>query len=398
MGNIILFDADNIRENLLPLTFTRPIADIRLGITTIRKKWELEFPDSRFSYITAQYLQSKYKLISVAENLFIASHILPTEGIVYAIKQLNVNESLFYNEELIAFHGSLKNFKAREYCNRINIDQCPSSIKMLYDIFLKNGDVLTSDYIKITSGRESEPLSALNTVIGERFFNDRTSKIFIEKGAKVEGVFLNVSKGPIYIGKNAEIMEGTTIRGPFAACDNAVINMGTKIYGATTIGPFCKVGGEVNNIVMLGYSNKAHDGFLGNAVIGEWCNIGAGTNASNLKNDYTEIKLWNYPARRFLPTGLQFCGLIMGDHSKAGINCMFNTATVIGVGVNIYGSGFPRNFVASFSEGSTSGFTDVSLNKFFNIAQRVMSRRNVSLSEIDRHIFESIHNIADNYK
>lgn len=398
MGNIILFDADKIRENFLPITFTRPISDIRLGITTIRKKWELEFPDSKFSYITAQYLQSKYKLVSAAENLFIAGHILPSEDIVNAIKKLNVNESLFHKDELIAFHGSLKNFKAGTYGNMINVDKSTLNIKMLYDIFLKNGEVLISDYIKITAGRESEPVSKSNAIIGDQFYSNGISKIFIEKGAKIEGAFLNVSNGPIYIGKNAEIMEGTAIRGPFAACDNAVVNMGTKIYGATTIGPFCKIGGEVNNIVMLGYSNKAHDGFLGNAVIGEWCNIGAGTNASNLKNDYTEIKLWNYNAQRFLPTGLQFCGLIMGDHSKAGINCMFNTATVIGVGVNIYGSGFPRNFVASFSEGGTSGFIDVSLAKFFNIAQRVMSRRNVSLSEIDRHIFESIHNIADNYK
>ena len=174
--------------------------------------------------------------------------------------------------------------------------------------------------------------------------------------------------------------------------------MGTKIYGATTLGPYCKVGGELNNVVMIGYSNKAHDGFLGNAVIGEWCNLGGGTTASNLKNDYTEIKLWNYPAHRFLKTGLQFCGLIMGDHSKAGINCMFNTATVIGVGVNIHGAGFPRNFVASFSEGSTAGFTDVSLPKFFDIAKRVMARRNVELTDIDKEIFLAIYNIAEGYK
>ena len=181
-------------------------------------------------------------------------------------------------------------------------------------------------------------------------------------------------------------------------CEHAVVNMGTKIYGATTLGPYCKVGGELNNVVMFGFSNKAHDGFLGNAVIGEWCNLGAGTNASNLKNDYTEIKLWNYRAHRFVKTGLQFCGLIMGDHSKAGINCMFNTATVIGVGVNVHGAGFPRNFVASFSEGSVAGYTDVSMTKFFDIAKRVMARRNIELSEVDKEIFYSIYNIADNYK
>lgn len=193
-------------------------------------------------------------------------------------------------------------------------------------------------------------------------------------------------------------MEGSCIRAPFAACEHSVVNMGCKIYGATTLGPYCKVGGELNNVVMLGYSNKAHDGFLGNAVIGEWCNLGAGCSASNLKNDYTEIKLWNYPAHRFLRTGLQFCGLIMGDHSKAGVNSIFNTATVIGVGVNIHGTGFPRNFVPSFSEGSSAGFVDVSLTKFFAIAERAMARRNVTLTDADKEIFQNIFSFADNYK
>ena len=193
-------------------------------------------------------------------------------------------------------------------------------------------------------------------------------------------------------------MENSSIRAPFAACEHVVVNMGTKIYGATTLGPYCKVGGELNNVIMQAYSNKGHDGFLGNAVIGEWCNLGAGTNASNLKNDYSEIKLWNYPSRRFLRTGLQFCGLIMGDHSKAGINCMFNTATVLGVGVNVHGSGFPRNFVASFSEGGTAGFSDVPLSRFFSIAERMMARRGKVLTEVDRAIFEAIHDETENLK
>ena len=234
--------------------------------------------------------------------------------------------------------------------------------------------------------------------VGDAVAADGTPRIFVEEGAVVEAAVLNVVNGPIYIGRDAEVMEGSCIRAPFALCDHAVVNMGARIYGATTIGPYCKVGGELNNVVMIGYSNKAHDGFLGNAVIGEWCNLGGGTTASNLKNDYTEIKLWNYPAHRFLRTGLQFCGLIMGDHSKTGINCMFNTATVVGVGVNIHGAGFPRNFVASFSEGSSAGFTDVSLAKFFDIAERMMARRKVELTDTDREIFKSIYNIADTYK
>ena len=214
----------------------------------------------------------------------------------------------------------------------------------------------------------------------------------------VEGAFINTKGGPVYVGRDAEVMEGSMLRGPIALCEHAVVNMGAKIYGATTLGPWCKVGGELNNVVMQAYSNKAHDGFLGNAVIGEWCNLGAGCVASNLKNDYTPIRLWNYPTGRFLRTGLQFCGLIMGDHSKAGINTMFNTATVLGVGVNIHGSGFPRNFVASFSEGSTAGFSDVSMTKFFEIARRMMARRHKELTPQDERMFYAIREAAEAFK
>lgn len=398
MKNIILFDDTNIREDLLPLTFTRPIANIRFGITTIRQKWERAFKDARFTYLTTPYLQPKFKITSSSESLFIAGHLCPTPELSAIIDNLVSGEALSYNNELVAFCGTLKDFKAKHYNKRTFLSVKPYGIRMLYDIFMLNDEALLRDFKEITAEKQSQPISDSNRIIGDMTFPDGTPKIFIEEGAKVEGAYLNINNGPIYIGKDAEIMEGVAIRAPFAACEHAVVNMGTKIYGATTLGPYCKVGGELNNVVIIGYSNKAHDGFLGNAVIGEWCNIGAGTNASNLKNDYTEIKLWNYPAHRFLKTGLQFCGLIMGDHSKAGINCMFNTATVIGVGVNIHGAGFPRNFVASFSEGSTAGFTDVSLSKFFNIAERAMARRNVSLSEIDRRIFEAIYNIADTYK
>jgi UDP-N-acetylglucosamine diphosphorylase/glucosamine-1-phosphate N-acetyltransferase len=263
---------------------------------------------------------------------------------------------------------------------------------MAYDIFMLNGDVLKTDFERLTAGRKSQALSDTNTIIGDR------SLIFLEEGATVEGAFLNTKNGPIYVGSNAEIMEGSTLRGPIAIGEHSCVNMGTKVYGATTLGPWCKVGGELNNVVIQGYSNKAHDGFLGNAVIGEWCNLGAGCVASNLKNDYTEIKLWNYPAHRFLRTGLQFCGLIMGDHSKAGINTMFNTATVVGVGVNVHGAGFPRNFIASFSEGGTAGFSDVPMSKFFAIAERVMARRHVTLTDTDRNIYLAIRDYAENYK
>ncbi|MDE7442654.1 MAG: glucose-1-phosphate thymidylyltransferase, partial [Muribaculaceae bacterium] len=279
--------------------------------------------------------------------------------------------------------------------------QCCSqdpAVCMLYDIFMLNGQVLESDFAMLTAGRTSEPLSDTCTLVGSAVDESGRPRIFIEKGATVEGAVLNVKNGPIYIGADAEVMEGCCMRGPIAMLPHSVANMGAKIYGATTLGPYCKVGGELNNVVMIGYSNKAHDGFLGNAVIGKWCNIGAGSVASNLKNDYTEIKLWNYRAHRFMKTGLQFCGLIMGDHSKAGINTMFNTATVLGVGVNIHGAGFPRNFVPSFSEGSASGFSDVQLTKFFDIARRVAARRGEELTDADMRMFQAIYDIAETYK
>lgn len=398
MKNIILFDDKTTRDNLLPLTFTRPTALLRFGISTIQEKWSRAIPGI-YSFLTIDYLQAKFPTNITPDNIFIAGHICPNEVIIDAINNLHQGEAIIDTEgNILAARGSIEEFNNRDSLTTTRLEQPPLAINMLYDIFVLNDTALLQDFTAITSGRKSLPLSNTNTVVGNPFFADGTPKIFIEEGATVEAAIINVNNGPIYIGKDAEIMEGSCIRGPFALCDNAVVNMGARIYGATTIGPHCKVGGEVNNVVMIGYSNKAHDGFLGNAVIGEWCNLGGGTTASNLKNDYTEIKLWNYPAHRFLRTGLQFCGLIMGDHSKAGVNCMFNTATVVGVGVNIHGSGFPRNFVASFSEGSSAGFTDVSLTKFFDIAQRMMARRNINLTDIDRQIFQSIYNIADTYK
>ena len=398
MRNIILFDASDVRENLLPMTFTRPVADLRVGILTIREKWERVL-DGAYSYITTDYLCEKYPTIVGEDNLFIAGNVCPKGSFVARVEELSQGEALLSpNGALMAFRGSIDDFNARNFACEIVCDDDCLTIKMLYDIFMENHRGIVEDFALLTHGRISQPLSDTNTVIGASVDADGTPMIFIEEGAVVEGAMLNVKNGPIYVGRDAEVMEGSCLRGPVALCEHAVVNMGTRMYGATTLGPYCKVGGEVNNVVMMGYSNKAHDGFLGNAVIGEWCNIGGGSTASNLKNDYTEIKLWNYPAHRFLRTGLQFCGLIMGDHSKTGINCMFNTATVLGVGVNIHGAGFPRNFVASFSEGSVTGFADVPLAKFFDIARRMMARRGLTLTEVDMRIFESIHAIADNYK
>ncbi len=397
--NIILFDDTVARENLLPMSFTRPLADLRFGICSIREKWEAMLPGD-YSYLAVDYLQEKYPMTLEEndDNIFISGNICPTDELVSKICDLSIGDAIVGTKGMIAFRGSFDDFEARNIVNSMLISETPLSINMLYDVFIGNDKAVKADFERITKGRKSQTLSSTNTIVGDYYDVNGVPQIFIEESATVEAAILNVKNGPIYIGREAEVMEGSCLRGPIAVCDHAVVNMGTRIYGATTLGPYCKVGGELNNVVMMGYSNKAHDGFLGNAVIGEWCNIGGGTSASNLKNDYTEIKLWNYPAHRFLRTGLQFCGLIMGDHSKTGINCMFNTATVVGVGVNIHGAGFPRNFVPSFSEGSTAGFTDVSLAKFFDIAQRMMARRKVELTEADRKIFQSIYNIADNYK
>lgn len=397
MKNIILFDTPQQHLELLPLAFTRPVADIRVGILTLREKWERLLPGS-YSYITPEYMAGKYPAVIAPDNLFIAGHLIPDDTLVAQIDRLQPGEALVDQDTVIAFRGSETDFREGRHTTTLACEQEPRYIHHLYDIFLLNGECLEADFKLITRGRTSQPLSPSNRVIGDPCFADGTPKIFIEPGAKAECAIFNVTNGPIYLGADSEVMEGSCIRAPFAACEHVFVNMGTKIYGATTLGPYCKVGGELNNVVMFGFSNKAHDGFLGNAVIGEWCNLGAGAVASNLKNDYSEIKLWNYPTRRFLRTHLQFCGLIMGDHSKAGINTMFNTATVIGVGVNIHGAGFPRNFVASFSEGGTAGFTDVQLPKFYAIAEKMMARRGRSLTEADKTIFEAIYNQAEQLK
>lgn len=382
--NIILFDPQPARDNLLPLTYTRPVAELLVGMMTMRRRWEHFIPGD-YSYDTVDYLKELFPMAAADDSLRIAGNIIADALMADAVKALAPGEALYAGERLIAVRGS--ETSRRDYSGDV------IAVDRLYDIFMLNGRVIEGDFALATAGRASAPVPDSVTVIGDR------ARLFISPGATVEGAIINVKNGPVYIGDGAEVMEGTVMRGPIAICDSATVNMGTKIYGATTIGTHSKVGGEINNAVIFPYSNKAHDGFLGNAVIGSWCNLGAGCVASNLKNDYTPIKLWNYPAQRFLPTGLQFCGLIMGDHSKAGINTMFNTATVIGVGVNIHGTGFPRNFVASFSEGgAATGFSDVSMTKFFDIATRVMARRSISLTDADRRLFHAIRLQAENYK
>lgn len=388
--NFILYDSPAVYDDLLPLTYTRPVGALRIGIRTLAERWMAYLPGDYNWQPARDYFSEKYPSLpheQAAGAVTIASEVIATPELAAAVAALEPGGCLVDSSgALIARHGAGENVPTV-------FEGEVRRIRRPYDVFLAANDAVRSDFESITAGRRSEPLSPTNTVVGD------PSLVFLEPGAKAECAVFNVTKGPIYIGADAEVMEGALLRGPVAVGTHSIIHMGTKIYGATVLGPWCKVGGELNNVVIQGYSNKAHDGYLGNAVIGEWCNLGAGCVASNLKNNYSEIKLWSYPARRFVPTGLQFCGLIMGDHSKAGINTMFNTATVIGVGVNIHQAGFPRAFVASFSDGgSTSGFTDVPLAPFLETARRVMARRGIELTPQDERMFTAIRNAAEQYK
>ncbi|MGJ8593445.1 MAG: GlmU family protein [Aquaticitalea sp.] len=388
--NYILFDGPS-RNNLLPFTFTRPVADIRIGILTVREKWE-NLLDSTTTTITEDYLSDKYPMVEMDENVLINSSFLPNAELAEIVKGLQENQAIFKNEDVIAFYTKdaqedidFDTFEAIEY------DDDVLKIEHTWDIFSKNGQAIEDDFELLTQGRRSQPIPSSNNIIS-------AEHIFIEEGAKLEFATLNASSGPIYIGKDAEIMEGSIIRGPFALCEHAAVKLGAKIYGPTTVGPHSKVGGEVNNSVIFGYSNKGHDGFLGNSVLGEWCNLGADTNNSNLKNNYAEVRLWDYNSENFARTGLQFCGLMMGDHSKCGINTMFNTGTVVGVSANIFGSGFPRNFVPSFSWGGNGGFTTYLTNKAFEVAEVVMSRRDIKLTPEDKAILEHVFEITKKFR
>ena len=379
--NYILFDGPN-REALLPFTYTRPVADIRIGILTIREKWEL-FLGATTTTITEDYLSEKYPMVEMEDNVMINASYLPSHALVNQIKNLSKNQAVYDGDAIVAFYS----FEDQEVdFDSFETFQCEDSIlkvERTWDIFSKNGAAITADFELITAGRTS-------AAIPERTQAFNAEQIFIEQGARLPLCVLNANNGPIYIGKDSEIMEGSLVRGPFALCEGSVLKMGAKIYGPTTIGPYSKVGGEVNNAVFFGNSNKGHDGYLGNSVVGEWCNLGADTNNSNLKNNYAEVRLWSYETQSFAKTGLQFCGLMMGDHSKCGINTMFNTGTVIGVSANIFGTGFPRNFIPSFSWGGASGFSTYLTSKAFEVASVVMSRRGIEFSAQDTAILEQV--------
>jgi len=388
--NYILFDGSS-RINLLPLTYNKPVADIRIGILTIREKWE-KWLETTSTTLTEDYLENKFPMVEMAENIMINASFLPNKKLVEIIKNLNSNQAVFQDDDIIAFFTTDTQEKVDfDSYQIIQYNDALIQIKHTWDLFYHNGEALKDDFKLITKDRKSAPIP--NTV---HCINKE--QIFLEDNVDIVIGVLNASDGPIYIGKNAEVMEGSMIRGPFAMGEHSVVKMGTKIYGATTLGPKCKVGGEVNNVILSGYCSKGHEGYLGNAVIGEWCNIGADTNNSNLKNTYAEVKMWEYQEERFVKTGLQFCGLIMGDHSKCGINTMFNTGTIIGISANIYGSNFPRNFIPSFSWGGAAGFKTYNIDKAIETSALVVARKNEVFTTEDRKIMEHIFEITKKYR
>ena len=388
--NFILFDGPR-RDHLLPFTFTRPVSEIRVGIMTLKERWEAYLKVSVSSF-TEEYLSIKYPVNLEESNVFIDASVLPSNELLKAVKALRAGERLMSGELIIAYLAAVS--KSADELSDFDVVEFEGGLVQInntWDIFDKNATILQSDFDFITKGRKSQPISSTNQLI-------HPERIFLEEGAKVEFSILNATDGPIYLGKNSEIWEGSLIRGGLALCNNAIIKMGGKLYGATTIGPYSKVCGEVSNSVIFGYSSKGHEGYLGNAVLGEWCNIGADSNNSNLKNNYAKVRLWDYATERFEQTGLQFCGLMIGDHSKTAINTMFNTGTVIGVNSNIYVPGFPRNFVPSFSWGGASGFTAYQPAKAFDAAKVMMARRGVEFNDVEADILTHVFEITKKWR
>lgn len=381
--NIILFDEVHTRINLLPFTFTRPVAKIRIGILTIAEKWE-KWIGVNASFITEDYLSRKYPLQPSTENLLINGALCPDEKLSQAIRNLALNSSLTKNGTRLAVRTSTATVNAFDNAKQVEYDDEILLIDQVWKIFQHNAAQLRVDYSLLTKGRKSAGITDPHTVVYSE------QNIFVEEGVTIRAAVLNAENGPIYLGKNSSIQEGALIKGPFALCEGSIVSMGGKMRGDSTIGPYCKVGGEVSNSVLFGHSNKAHDGFIGNTVIGEWCNLGADTNTSNLKNNYENVKIWNYNKGGFQDTGLQFCGLMMGDHSKCSINTMFNTGTIVGVSANIFGDGFPRTFIPSFAWGGASGFSTFLPKKAFETAEKAMARRNMKLEDNEKEILNRV--------
>ncbi|MXS72001.1 glucose-1-phosphate thymidylyltransferase [Flavobacteriaceae bacterium W22] len=383
----LVFSDAQYWEDFLPLTFTRPVAEMRCGILTFSERWQKILSSDEISWFTELYLQQKFREPEKKESLFLVPNFLPTETVIQQIKNLKQGEALVYEDELVAAKINMEGFSLNQIEKMTDIKEKLIFFKKPTDLFSYNKEAIDFDFELLTKGKTSQELSSTNGFLGKK------EDIFIEEGAEVEFSTINTKTGKIYIGKNAEVMEGCNLRGPIALCEGSKFNLGAKIYGATTVGPHSKVGGEVSNIIIFGYSNKGHDGFVGNSVIGEWCNLGADTNSSNLKNNYGNVKLWNYRTKDFQDTGLQFAGLIMGDHSKTAINTQLNTGTVIGVASNIFREGFPPNLIENFSWGGFKDDERFKLDKAYEVAEKVMARRKMPLTDEDKgilkHIFEN---------
>ncbi len=388
---IVLFD-DDLREQFLPLAWTRPVADFRIGIFTIREKWEF-YLKSESTTFTVDYLADynyPFKGDVSKFHLWINGRVVPNELLALEVISLKPGEALVKGEMIIAINvgndAAPISLKIKDHLNgdfSIKDTHTPVIIlQRINDIFRHNGQAIIEDF-EILEGRKSEVLSASNTILG-------THPVFVGKNVNAEACIINATKGPVYIGDGAELMEGSLLRGPLAIGDGATIKMGAKIYGDTTIGPGCKVGGEVSNSVFFANSNKAHDGFIGNSVIGEWCNLGADTNCSNLKNNYGEVSVFNYSIGGNENTGMQFHGVIMGDHAKCGINTMFNTGTVVGMAANIFGGGFPSKFLPDFVWGGPDGITEHQIEKAIEMIDRVYSRRNKKLDKEEITMLHSV--------
>ncbi|GGE96434.1 GlmU family protein [Hymenobacter cavernae] len=388
--HVLLFDDPAIRPHLLPFTFTRPVAALRCGILTIAEKWQHRL-GSEVGYLTENYLQAKFPTGPIdGPALVINGAICPDDLLARQVQALQPGEVLMDDNFLVAAHLTDATAVAELIQNGFTatkqVAEPVLAIRQVWQLFLHNGAEIRRDFELLRRGRESQPVNDVHTIVYA------PENIFIEEGVKIRAAILNAEDGPIYLGKNSQVHEGAILKGPLALGEGAHINAGARMRGDNTVGPYCKVGGEVANTIFFAFSNKGHDGYLGNSVIGEWCNLGADTNSSNLKNNYAPVKIWSHTAKRFVSTGLQFCGLLMGDHSKCGINTMFNTGTVVGVAANIFGAGFPRTFVPSFSWGGASGFETFKLPKVAEVAERVMARRHLAYDATEQaimaHIFE----------
>jgi UDP-N-acetylglucosamine diphosphorylase/glucosamine-1-phosphate N-acetyltransferase len=389
--NLILFDDPAIRTDLLPFTYTRPVAAIRTGILTIAEKWEKRL-NTTASFLTQPYLNKKYATVFTKDNLMINGALCPDQGLIDAILKLNDGDALYKNHKIIAVRTTDDEVPEVIPGNVIEYPHDVVMIDQLWKIFQYNGGQISADFLVLTSGRKSAAITDIHT----RTY--REENIFVEEGVTIRAALLNAESGPIYLGKNSNVQEGAIVQGPFALCEGSHIHIGAKIRGNTTIGPYSKIGGEVSNAVIFGYSNKAHDGFLGSSVVGEWCNLGADTNTSNLKNNYENVKLWNYGKGAYQDTGLLFCGLMMGDHSVCSINTMFNTGTVVGVNANVFGSGFPGKFIPSFTWGGIQQSEPYSLEKALETAAKVMERRSITLTQAHKEILSHIFDMTTSYR